>query len=67
MEKESKEEVIEIEVEDVDALDEKWILMADGALNKFGAGLGIILITLDLSFIEHAIQLEFFASNNEVE
>lgn len=41
--------------------------MVDGLSKKIGAGIGIILLTLDLSSIEHSIQLEFPTSNDEVE
>lgn len=43
------------------------MLMVNGALNKFGAGIRIVIIHLDLSSIKHAILLEFQGSNNEVE
>lgn len=38
-------------------------MIVDSASNKFRAKIGIVLITPDLSFIEHAFQLEFPASN----
>lgn len=41
--------------------------MVDRATKKFRANVGIVLITPYLSSIKHAIQLEFQASNNEVE
>lgn len=48
-------------------MDEKWTLMVNGAMTKSGAGIGIVLITSNLSSIEHALKLEFPGSNNEVE
>ena len=39
----------------------------DGASNRHGAGLGIVLISPDGLTIEHSITLGFSASNNEAE
>lgn len=41
--------------------------MVDIASKKIGASVGKVFITLDLSSIKHAIQLDFQVSNNEVE
>lgn len=46
---------------------EMWKLFVDRASNRYGAGLGIILITPDGLTIEHSITLGFPASNNEAE
>ena len=42
-----------------------WKLFVDGASNRHGAGLGIVLISPDGLTIEHSITLGFPASNNE--
>lgn len=42
-------------------------LFVDGASNRHGAGLGIVLISPDGLTIEHSITLGFPASNNEAE
>ena len=44
-----------------------WKLFVDGASNRHGAGLGIVLISPDGLTIEHSITLGFPASNNEAE
>lgn len=44
---------------------EMWKLFVDGASNKHGAGLGIMLTSSDGMIIEQAITLGFPASNNE--
>ncbi|XP_028076658.1 uncharacterized protein LOC114278742 [Camellia sinensis] len=46
---------------------EIWKLFVDGASNRHGAGLGIVLTSPDGLIIEQAITLGFPASNNEVE
>ncbi|XP_028061817.1 uncharacterized protein LOC114265248 [Camellia sinensis] len=48
-------------------IDEMWKLFVDGASNKHGAGLGIVLNSPDGLIIEQAITLGFPASNNEAE
>ena len=44
-----------------------WKLFVDGASNRHGAGLGIVLISPDDLVVEQAINLGFPASNNEAE
>ncbi|XP_028109536.1 uncharacterized protein LOC114308194 [Camellia sinensis] len=44
-----------------------WKLFVDGASNRHGAGLGIVLTSPDGLIIEQAITLGFPASNNEAE
>ncbi|GMQ03573.1 hypothetical protein CsSME_00049329 [Camellia sinensis var. sinensis] len=44
-----------------------WKLFVDGASNRHGAGLGIVLISSHGLTIEHSITLGFPASNNEAE
>ena len=44
-----------------------WKLYLDEASNAKGAGIGIVIITLDGSVIEQSIQPDFKASKNEVE
>ncbi|XP_028094673.1 uncharacterized protein LOC114294718 [Camellia sinensis] len=46
---------------------EMWKLFVDGASNRHGAGLGIVLTSPDGLIIEQAITLGFPASNNEAE
>ncbi|XP_028087698.1 uncharacterized protein LOC114288396 [Camellia sinensis] len=46
---------------------EMWKLFVDGASNRHGAGLGIVLNSPDGLVIEQAITLGFPASNNEAE
>ncbi|XP_028051260.1 uncharacterized protein LOC114255918 [Camellia sinensis] len=46
---------------------EMWKLFVDGASNRHGAGLGIVLTSLDGLIIEQEITLGFPASNNEAE
>ncbi|GMP24504.1 hypothetical protein CsSME_00001752 [Camellia sinensis var. sinensis] len=46
---------------------EMWELFVDGASNRHGAGLGIVLTSPDGLTIEHAITNSFPASNNEAE
>ena len=46
---------------------EMWKLFVDGASNRHGAGLGIVLISPVGLTIEHSITLGFPASNNEAE
>ncbi|XP_028057560.1 uncharacterized protein LOC114261493 [Camellia sinensis] len=46
---------------------EMWKLFVDGASNRHGAGLGIVLTSPDGLIIEQAITLSFLASNNEAE
>ena len=46
---------------------EMWKLFVDGASNRHGAGLSIVLISPDGLTIEHSITLGFPASNNEAE
>ena len=46
---------------------EMWKLFVDGASNRHGAGLDIVLISPDSLTIEQAINLGFPASNNEAE
>lgn len=64
IEEESKDETIQAELENADTFNEKLVLMVDNTSNKFRAKVAFVLIILDLSSIEHAIQLEFLASNN---
>lgn len=65
------EPTIECELtEDVfqkETFDEEWSLMVDGASNKHGASVGVVLITLDGSSIEAVVKLDFHASNNKAE
>ena len=44
-----------------------WKLFVDGASNRHGAGLGIVLISPAGLTIDHSITLGFSASNNEAE
>ncbi|GMP46078.1 hypothetical protein CsSME_00014370 [Camellia sinensis var. sinensis] len=44
-----------------------WKLFVDGASNRHGAGLGIVLTSPEGMIIEQAITLGFPASNNEAE
>ena len=44
-----------------------WKLFVDEASNRHGAGLGIVLISLDGLIVEQAANLGFLASNNEAE
>ena len=44
-----------------------WALNVDGASQKTGAGLGLLLKAPTGEIIEQAIRLDFPASNNEVE
>ncbi|XP_028100374.1 uncharacterized protein LOC114299736 [Camellia sinensis] len=46
---------------------EKWKLFVDGASNRHGARLRVVLTSSDRLTIEHAITLGFPASNNEAE
>ncbi|GMQ06436.1 hypothetical protein CsSME_00051028 [Camellia sinensis var. sinensis] len=46
---------------------EMWKLFVNGASNRHGAGLGIVLTSPDGMIIEQAITLGFPASNNEAE
>ncbi|XP_028058581.1 uncharacterized protein LOC114262423 [Camellia sinensis] len=46
---------------------EMWKLFVDGASNRHGAGLGIVLNSLNGLIIKQAITLGFPASNNEAE
>lgn len=46
---------------------EIWKLFVDGASNKHGAELGIVLISPDSLVVEQAVNLGFPASNNEAE
>ncbi|GMP28712.1 hypothetical protein CsSME_00004146 [Camellia sinensis var. sinensis] len=46
---------------------EMWKLFVDGASNRHGAGLSIVLISPDGLVVEQAINLGFPASNNEAE
>ena len=44
-----------------------WKLFVDGASNRHGAGLGIVLISPDDLVVEQAVNLGFPASSNEAE
>ena len=44
-----------------------WKLLVDGASNRHGAGLGIVLISPDGLVVEQAVNLGFPVSNNEAE
>ncbi|XP_028124264.1 uncharacterized protein LOC114321279 [Camellia sinensis] len=46
---------------------EMWKLFVDGASYRHGAGLGVVLISLDGLTIEHSITFGFLASNSEAE
>ena len=39
----------------------------DGASNRQGVGVGIVLVTLEKLIMEKSLRLEFLATNNEVE
>ena len=44
-----------------------WKIYFDGAINQYGNGIGILLITLEGSHMPLAIKLNFGASNNMAE
>lgn len=46
---------------------EMWNLFVDGASDRYGAELGIVLISPDGLTIEQAVNLDFLASTNEAE
>ena len=58
--KEGKETICNIEVI-------LWKVFVDGASSASGAGVGIIVITLEGIKLEHSFRLGFKASNNEAE
>ena len=39
----------------------------DGAVNQYGNGIGLLLITLNRSYIPLAVKLNFEATNNMIE
>ena len=45
----------------------QWKVFVDGASSALGAGVGIVIITLEGIRVEHFFRLGFKASNNEVE
>lgn len=63
-------EVFHVEIPRIElsppTIDEEWTLMVDGFQMSLGQKLGIILISLDLGFIKHALKLEYLTSNNSV-
>lgn len=61
------EKEVELEVQQLDEMKEKWILFTDGASNIRGTGLGIILKSPQGDIIPQAISCEFQATNNEAE
>ena len=44
-----------------------WEAYTDGAANRKGAGVGIMLVTLEKLVMEKSLRLGFLAMNNEVE
>ena len=44
-----------------------WEVYTDGAANRKGAGVGIMLVTLEKLVMEKSLRLGFLAMNNEVE
>ena len=44
-----------------------WKVCMDGASNQKGAGVGIVLVTLEKLIMEKSLRLGFSATNNEVE
>ena len=44
-----------------------WKMHVDDASSTIGAGVGIIIITLEGILLEHSFRLGFNASNNEAE
>lgn len=46
---------------------EVWKIIVDGASNKQGGGVGVVIITPENSFIEHSYILAFIPTNNQVE
>ena len=44
-----------------------WKVYMDGASNRKGAGVGIMLITLEKLIMEKLLRLGFLATNNEAE
>ena len=44
-----------------------WEVYIDGAFNRKGAGIGSVLITPEKLIMEKSLQLDFLATNNEVE
>ena len=45
----------------------RWVLNTDGASNREGAGIGIIIESFSKVIIEEAFRLEKQMTNNEVE
>ena len=41
-----------------------WKMYFDGAMNQYGNGIGVLLITLDGSHVPLAVKLNFKATNN---
>ena len=61
-------EIMQVKGSKVVELHEKiWQMHMDGASNCWGAGVGIILISLKGIKVEKSFRLGFLASNNEVE
>ena len=55
---------------DEDILDIKlgaWKMYFDGAVNQYGNGIGVLLITLDRSHVSLAVKLNFEVTNNMAE
>ena len=44
-----------------------WEVHVDGALNKKGSGVGLVLMSLEKVVIEKSLRLDFSATNNEAE
>lgn len=57
------EQQLDGEVFQKELVEEEWSLIVEGASNMQGAGIGIVLVTLDVSTIEATVKLDFHASN----
>ena len=44
-----------------------WKMYFDGAVNQYGNGIGLFLITLNRSYIPLAVKLNFEVTNNMIE
>ena len=44
-----------------------WKMYFDGAVNQYGNGIGLLLITLNRSYIPLAVKLNFEVTNNMIE
>ena len=44
-----------------------WKVYVDGAANQWGAGVGLVLVSLEKIIIEKSLRLGFSVTNNEAE